>query len=69
LFTSYKLFSILRQNGIAACGTARANRLGKHFKEEILKENNGKMLQWGEIRTVVKQKDDGEPVLFFIWQD
>jgi hypothetical protein len=44
LFTSYKLFSILRQNGIAACGTARANPLGDHFKEEILKENNGKML-------------------------
>ncbi len=69
LFTSYKLFSILRTHGIAACGTARANRIGEHFKEEILKENNGKILQWGEIRSAVEQKDDGEPVLIFIWQD
>jgi hypothetical protein len=44
LFSSYKLFLILRQNGIAAYSTIRANRLSKYFKEEILKGNNNKIL-------------------------
>jgi hypothetical protein len=41
-----------------------------------MKENNGKILGWGEIRTHVetsnpstKHPEPGEPVLFFIWQD
>jgi hypothetical protein len=66
LFTSYKLFSILQQHGFAACGTSRINRFGDHFQEEIIEKNNGKLLQWGEIRMEVKQKDKGEPVLLFI---
>ncbi len=52
-----------------ACGTARANRFREHFQEETLDKNNGKILDWGEIRTEVEQREGGEPVLFFIWQD
>jgi hypothetical protein len=45
------------------------NRMGEHFKEEITKANNGKLMAWGEIRIAVEQKDNGEPVLLFVWQD
>ncbi|PMD16788.1 hypothetical protein NA56DRAFT_302562 [Hyaloscypha hepaticicola] len=69
LFTTYTLCSELRKLGIGAVGTVRSGRLGEHFKAETEKANNGKILQWGELRTVVERQEGGLDVLFGIWQD
>jgi hypothetical protein len=63
------LFSTLRSYGIGACGTARLTRFLGHFDKETLKKNNGSMLKWGEIRTVLECPLNREPVLLIIWQD
>ena len=69
LFTNYELFSTLRSLGIGACGTVRSHRMLGYFAQETLKENNGKLIDWGEIRTKCHYEEGGEMVLFFIWQD
>ena len=47
----------------------RRNQMLDKFPDEILKENNGKLMDWGEIRTEILHYEDGEPVLLIIWQD
>lgn len=69
LFSSYKLFSTLRSYGIGACGTVRANRMEGEFTTETDDKQNGKILQWGELRTKCLFKEGGEMVLAWIWQD
>jgi hypothetical protein len=66
LFTTYELFSTLRSYGIGAVGTVRGNQICGHFQEETLKENNGKLMEWGEIRTQVEYREGGEMVLFIV---
>lgn len=53
-FTGYPLYSILREHGIGACGTARSDRFGTFFENEINPKKNGKILAWGEVRTHVE---------------
>jgi hypothetical protein len=69
LFSTVPLFSTLRSYSIGACGTVCTKRFLGHFDEEILKKNNGSMLNWGEIRTVSECPPNREPVLLIIWQD
>lgn len=69
LFTSYDLLSALRSYGIGAVGTVRSDRMQGMFEEEILATNNGRLMDWGEIRTQILWFEGGEPVLLIIWQD
>lgn len=63
------LFSTLHSYRIGAYGIARSTRFLGHFNKETLKKNNGSMLKWGEIRTVLECPLNREPVLLIIWQD